>query len=106
MPILAKIADLGKNVVLEDVSAHLALNMRNVHSFDVYTKFALNVSVQPNHSYAVVLNKNEVRGLFVFTVTDYVPNKKVALRYVIKSYQVTHIIDQSPRFNWERKNSR
>src|SRR5260221_352013 len=84
---MSLIADLGK-FPLEQVSARLAFNTRHVHSFGLYSKFTDQVKVQKKHTYAVLINKQQVRGLFVFTVDDYVPNKSVRLRYAVKEYQL------------------
>jgi hypothetical protein len=32
----------------------------------------------------VVINKSELRGLFVFSVVGYMPNKKVDVEYAVK----------------------
>ncbi|MDQ3816950.1 MAG: hypothetical protein M3362_04565 [Acidobacteriota bacterium] len=98
------IADLGADVSVEQLSAHLAFNKQNVHSFPAYSKFAQAVKVEANHTYAVLLNSSDVRGLFIFTVTDYAPNKRVELRYAVKDYQILDLKAKSPGFSWERKN--
>jgi hypothetical protein len=50
-----------------------------------------------------VLNRRWERGLFLFTVVNHVPNEKVELRYVVKSYQVMDPAADSPGFDWEKK---
>lgn len=101
------IADLGGNVSLHDVSASRAFNLKRVHSFADYSKFAATVSVVANHTYVVVLNNSEKRGLFVFTVDEYVPNQRVVLRYAVKSYEISptqhHV--RSEGFDWMRTNN-
>ena len=97
------IADLG-NIPLEKVTALLAFNTKNVHSFDLYSKFAREVEVKANHTYAVLINSSELRGLFLFTVVDYVQNKKVDLRYAVKKYQLLNVRAESEGFDWEAKN--
>ncbi len=103
---MSLIADLGENVSLEEVSASRAFNLKRVHSFAEYSKFANSVKVQANHTYAVLLNESDKRGLFVFTVTGYVPNEKVELRYAVKSYQITPNaqIVSSGSSDWGKKN--
>lgn len=97
------IADLGANVPLADVSASRAFNLKRVHSFAEYSKFANSVKVIANHTYAVLLNKSNKRGLFIFTVDEYVPNEKVVLRYAVKSYQIMPSGQiRSEGFDWER----
>jgi hypothetical protein len=103
---MSLIADLGAGVQLDELSASRAFNLRRVHSFPAYSKFARAVKVEAGHTYAVLLNARDKRGLFVFTVTEYVPNKKVGLRYAVESYQVTpggQIL--SPGFQWEQSNT-
>ena len=103
---MALIADLGANISLEDVTALRAFNLKRVHSFTEYSKFAKSVKVHPNHTYAVLLNKRELRGLFIFTVVNYIPDEKVELKYAVKSYQIMqgHPIAASG-FDWERLNT-
>jgi hypothetical protein len=102
---MALIADLGTDVPLEEITAQLAFNKQAVHVFDAYSKFAQNVKVEPLHTYVVLLNKREIRGLFVFTVMNYEPNQQVELKYAVKEYQVMDVKAQSPGFNWGRQNS-
>jgi hypothetical protein len=104
---MSLIADLGLNVSLEDLSAHRIFNLQNVHSFPAYSKFARAVKVELDHTYAVLLNESDKRGLFVFTVVEYVPNQKASLRYAVELYQVTIASPSaSPGFEWEKKNAR
>ena len=100
---MSLIADLGQ-FPLEQLSAHLAFNTRNAGSFDLYSKFSSYIKVQAKHTYAVLINKGIVRGLFVFTVDDYVPNKSVRLRYAVKEYQVLDTRSQVEGFAWEEGN--
>ena len=100
---MSLIADLG-SVPLESVTAQSAFNIRNIHSFDLYSRFASEAKVEANHTYAVLINKSEVRGLFVFSVVNYVPNKKVDLRYAVKEYQLLNVRAQSEGFDWGMKN--
>jgi hypothetical protein len=94
------IADLGE-IPLEKVTAHLAFNTRNVHSFELYSKFTRVAKIQPNHTYAVLIDRSDLKSLFAFTVTGYVPNKELDLRYAVKQYQRLQITAQSPGFDWE-----
>jgi hypothetical protein len=102
---MALIADLGTDAPLEDITAHMAFNKRRVHLFEAYTKFAQEVKVENNHTYVVLLNKREIRGLFIFTVTSHDPNQQVELKYAVKEYQVLDVKAQSPGFSWEQNNS-
>ena len=103
---MSLVADLGTGISLEELSAHRAFNVEGVFSFEKYSKFAKAVTVQAGHTYAVLLNAMNRRGLMVFTVTEYVPNKKVSLRYAVEAYQVQlNRPVVSPGFEWETKNS-
>jgi hypothetical protein len=103
---MSLIADLGANVALEDISASRAFNVQRVHSWAAYSKFSMAVKVEANHTYAVLLNESDKRGLFVFTVSEYVPNKMVRLRYAVKSYQVmANGRFSSAGFSWEQNNA-
>jgi hypothetical protein len=100
------ISDLGANVSLEQISASRAFNLSRVHSYPEYSKFADTVQVVAKHTYAVLLNESDKRGLFVFTVDEYVPNQKVVLRYAVKSYQITPGSQiRSEGFDWTRLNN-
>jgi hypothetical protein len=104
---MSMIADLGAGIPLEELSAARAFNVQRQHTFAEYSKFARAVQVVADHTYAVLLNASDKRGLFVFTVTEYLPNKKVSLRYAVKSYQVMNggQISSAAGFDWEKKNS-
>ncbi len=93
------IADLGE-IPLEKVTAHVAFNTHNVDSFELYSKFAQMAKVQQNHTYFVLIDHSEIRSLFAFTVTGYMPNKQLELRYAVKQYQVLQLRGQSPGFGW------
>lgn len=97
------IADLGANVTLEEVSTSRAFNLRRVANAADYSKFVKATDVELNHTYAVVLNRRWERGLFIFTVVNHVPNKKVELRYAVKSYQVMDPTADTPGFDWDKK---
>jgi hypothetical protein len=103
---MSLIADLGADVSFEEVSASRAFNLKRVHSYAAYSKFAQAVRVEPNHTYAVLLNGRDKRGLFIFKIVSYVSNERVELRYAVKSYQIMpsgQVI--SPGFDWERTNN-
>jgi|SRR5579864_1113726 len=98
------IADLG-TMPLDRLTAHLMFNPRNVASFDAYSKFAQSVKVQLNHTYAVLISRSDARCMFAFTVTGYVPNKRLDLNYVVKEYQILELKTQSPGFDWTTENT-
>jgi hypothetical protein len=105
---MSLIADLGSNLSLEDLSALQVFNLQRAQSFSAYSNFARVAKVELNHTYAVLLNNVEKRGLFVFTVTEHAPNKQVALQYAVKSYQVLRDgqVESSSGFAWEKKSDR
>ena len=99
------IADLGENVWLEALSASRAFNLRRVHAYGEYSKFAQAVKVIVNHTYSVLINEHDKRGLFVFEVVNYVPHKSVEIRYAVKSYQImSGSVSRAAGFDWERTN--
>lgn len=102
---MSLIADLGENIPLEQLSAQKIFNLKMVQSVDAYSKFALNFKVQLNHTYAVLINETSKRGLFVFTVVNYVPNQKVELRYAVKSYQIIQASRAAEGFKWDKENN-
>lgn len=85
---MSLIADLGAEASLEEISASRAFNLKKVASFTEYSKFVDTVKVELKHVYAVLLNENDKRGLFIFKVVEHVPNQKVTLKYAVKSYQI------------------
>ncbi len=105
---MSMIADLGTGLALEDLSVSRAFNLQNIHSAQAYSKFARSVKVELGHTYAVLLNNQEKRGLFVFTVTEYEPNKRVNLDYAVKAYQVvvTSQVESAGSFEWNQKSER
>jgi len=103
---MSLIADLGADVSLEEITASRAFNLRRIHTAADYTQFVKTSKVKLNHTYAVLLNESDKRGLFIFTVTGHVPNKSVDLRYAVKSYQITpgERITSSG-FEWDKTNN-
>ncbi len=97
------IADLGPGVTLEEVSASAAVNLRRIHASNEYSKFVAAVKVEPNHTYAVLLNERDISGLFIFKVDEYMPDEKVVLRYAVKSYQITNGSVRAQGFDWEKR---
>lgn len=98
---MSLIADLGEGLELEKVSAIRAYRGADPGE---RSSFRENVDVKANHTYAVLINKREVRGLFVFTVTEHVPNKSVTLRYAVKSYVLSDDYVAADGFDWGRGN--
>lgn len=102
---MSLIGDLGADTSLEEISASRAFNLQRVHDFASYTKFAQVAEIKRGHTYVVVINNATKRGLFVFTVSGYEPNKRLELRYAVKAYQVNGNVEaRAPGFDWEQKN--
>jgi hypothetical protein len=100
------IADLGSDVSLDEVSASRAFNLTGVATFANFSKFVQLLKVDLGHVYAVLLNENEVRGLFVVKVIDYVRDEKLVLQYAVKSYQITPTRGfSSEGFDWEKRSN-
>ena len=100
------IADLGSEVSLEEVTASRAFNLKRVHSYAEYSKFVDTIKVTTNHTYAVLLNESDKRGLFIFKVVEYVPNERVVLRYAVKAYQLMPNGQiRSEGFAWDKTNN-
>jgi hypothetical protein len=68
-----------------------------------YTKFARVAKVEKNHTYVVLINKAEIRALYVFTVVNYVPNERAELRYAVKEYQILSVKASSSGFDWGKE---
>jgi hypothetical protein len=100
---MSLVANLG-DVPLEEVTSSKAFNFKRIHSFDLYSKFTQEARVQAKHTYAVLINARERRGLFICSVVDYVANKKVDLKYAVKEYQLLNVERQSEGFDWSAKN--
>jgi hypothetical protein len=100
---MSLIADLGPEVRLEELSASKAFNLKGVHAPEAESRFVRTARVVLGHTYAVLLNGSERRGLLLVAVDEHVPNKRVAVRYAAKLYQVKE--DSSPGFDWDRGNT-
>jgi Spy/CpxP family protein refolding chaperone len=101
---MSLVGDLGANVPLEEVTASRAFNWRRVAAPSDYTRFVQKLRVELGHTYAVLLNGRERRGLLVFTVIRHVPNKQVDVRYAVEGYQILSPRAESPGWDWGRPN--
>jgi hypothetical protein len=97
------IADLGE-VPLEELRADQVFNTRRVARLEYYSSFSEIARPLLHHTYAVLINKGDIRGFFYFTVTGYVPNQKLELKYVVKDYELLNRRDSSAGFNWGATN--
>ena len=104
---MSLIADLGAGISLDDLSASQAFNVRRVAAFPAYSQFARVARIEQVHTYAVLLNASDKRGLFLLSVTEHVPGAKVTLRYAVKAYAVMPGGQiSSPGFQRDRANGR
>jgi len=99
---MSLIADLGKDVRLEDVSAHKAFRVPSVARPEAYSAFQSRVPVVEGHTYAVLVNKDDNRGLFLIQVVAHEPNKEVVLRYAVKAYAWHDIGQRAAGFDWTK----
>ena len=109
---MAFIVDLGDELQLEKLTAQDILHLYYMRSSpnSPLAKHApsvlrQSVKVLPGHTYAVFLNKREIRGLFAFTVVNHVQNQSAEIKYAVKEYQVMRVLTESPGFSWGQDNS-
>lgn len=98
---MSMIADLGV-VPLENVTSQYVVANRDQQG--EFTKFSREANVRAGHTYALLIDKSHVRGLLVFKVVAYEPNKKVDLQYAVKEYQLLNVRAESEGFDWAAKN--
>lgn len=89
------IADIGLGKSLAGLSEERALNYVGLAGSEVDTRFAPSAYIATGHTYVVVLNRREVRGLYALTVTRFEPDKRVEFSYVVLSYATQGPIDES-----------
>jgi hypothetical protein len=97
------IADMGK-VQLEDLSADQPFIMR-LDSMEPSLKFTFDAQVELGHTYAVLVNKTFERALFYFTVTGYLQNIRLDLRYAVKDFHLATDAVESSGFDWKMKST-
>jgi hypothetical protein len=97
------IADMGK-VQLEDLSADQPFILY-LDSGEPSVKFTFEAQIELGHTYAVLVNKTFERALFYFTVTGYLQNKRLELRYAVEDFHLATAKVQSPGFSWDTKNT-
>jgi hypothetical protein len=97
---MSLIADLGVTP-LAALTSQRTFNLPGVNSFADYTKFSVIAQVVQGHTYAVVINRSDLRGLFVFTAVKFVPDQEVDLQFELKEYQINlGPLEASPGFDW------
>jgi hypothetical protein len=77
------IADLG-NMLLADA----AFPMRGAFSFADSAHFSSRADIVAGHTYAVLTNNSYARGLFVFTVTAFIPDRQVDFQLEVVEYEL------------------
>lgn len=97
----ALISDLG-DVPIESVSAHKAFNYVNISRQENTFKDTANAFL--NHTYAVLITKNDIRALYVFRVTEMTADYKVTIQYSVKSYSLQNRDAEVQGFEWEKGN--
>jgi hypothetical protein len=97
------IADIGK-VQLEDLNANQAFILLR-DSREPSLKFTFEAQIELGHTYVVLVNKSFERALFYFTVTGYLQNKRLELRYAVEDFERATTMVQSPGFSWDTKNT-
>jgi hypothetical protein len=87
----------GNNSFIADLdageSSHAPILLDSFDKYDMLSRrefreagFTDRVPVKMGHTYVVLIDKARARGVFVFTVMDYTPNKRVELSYEVKDY--------------------
>ena len=97
---MSLIADLGADLPVETLTAQQVFNLKGAFSFADYTTFAWVAKIVQGHTYAVVINHDDRRGLFVFSVVRFVPDLRVDIRFSVKDYQIELTSNRSPGFDW------
>jgi hypothetical protein len=102
---MSLIADLGE-APLPEITAQIVFNYRGVHDSPAYTRFASAAKIEPRHTCAVLINRSDCRGLLVFTVDAFTPDREVRISYAVKDYQVRSGTVRSPGFGWSTAQDR
>jgi hypothetical protein len=89
---------------LEDLRADQAFNVR-LNSMEPLLEFTSEAQVELGHTYAVLVNKADERGLFYVTITGYLQNERLDLHYSVKEFRLTTTTARSPGFDWEKKST-
>lgn len=97
---MAVIADLG-TFPLRNLSAHLAFNTANTVGQD--QSFFADVPAVVGHTYAVLVDKAEIRALIAFNVLAIDDSSKaLKLEYAALEYQILSVLGESPGFDWSK----
>jgi hypothetical protein len=88
------IADLGDVALstLNTQNVQIPFNVFNLagkpFTFSSYTQFSWAVPIVAGHTYAVSVNNQDARGLYLFHVNSFTPDQQVKLDYEVLEYQV------------------
>ncbi len=84
------IADLGP-IPLDQAPSP----MRGIFSVADKAQFSAEANIVPGHTYAVLTNNSYARGLFVFTVTAFVPDLRVDLQVEVVEYELVLAVQRA-----------
>lgn len=84
----ALIADLGRNTITPHLLSLISIKGRSKSQNLKKLGFKQKVPIVAGHTYAAIVDKKEARGLFVLTVTDFIPDNRVKFSYEVLEYQV------------------
>jgi hypothetical protein len=93
------IADFG-SIPLEELTASDVFGPHR--TVDSMAHFREMTRVEMGHTYAVLINKDTIRGFFFFRVTDYAP-QKLDLEYVVMDYSIIREELRAPGFDWSQR---
>jgi hypothetical protein len=85
---------------MQEITASKIFNYSGGQGWLAYTKFAFMAKVEAKHTYAVLINRSDCRGLLVFTVDAYTADREVRSRYAVKDYEVHTGTVRSPGLGW------
>jgi hypothetical protein len=83
------VGDLGAKPIALSLQGLALLQPREDGATLKKMGFGNKAAVVPGHTYAVLLDKPGIRGLFIFTVTKHIQDKSVELTYEVLDYQIT-----------------
>jgi hypothetical protein len=90
---MAVIADLGPGVPLTTLDQPRAFNYKRVVGAENESRFTQTARVVKGNTYVVMVSKDDVRGLFAFTVTKFEPDARVELSYVVLNYSIQQRVE-------------
>ena len=100
------VADLNKGTIVPQLSSITSSGgWRDTQALKKLG-FKQKVPVISGHTYAVLLNKHGILGLFVFTVVDFVPDRHAVISYEVLDYQITQTMISASRSSPTKKDSR